>query len=561
MQKRVIECVPNFSEGRDHAIIRQITDVIESVEGVTLLDVDSGKATNRTVVTFVGEPEPVIEAAFRAIVKASHLIDMSKHKGEHPRMGATDVCPLVPVSGISMEETAAYARQLAKRVGTETNIPVYLYGYAQDKKDRDSLSVIRSGEYEGFFEKIKRPEWKPDFGKAEMNVTAGATVIGARDFLIAYNVNLNSKSTRIANRIAFDVREAGRVVRKGNPYSGQIVMDENGEPLRVPGVCKEVKAIGWYIEEYGVAQISANLTNYKVTPVHVFFDEVCKSAESRGVRVTGSELVGLIPLEAMLEASRYFLKKQDRSEGVSDKELIHIAVKSLGLDELGSFDPHKKIIEYRLEAEVNKLMNLSCIEFADEAASESVAPGGGTVAAFCGALGASLGTMVANLSANKKGWEARIAEFSETAVKGQNLKNKLLFLADEDTRSFNAILSAFRLPKETEEDKKIRSLAIETASEYAAKVPLEVMTVANNAYVLLEKMIKTGNPNSITDAGVGCLCINTAIEGACMNVMVNAKGLKDRTIADQLTTEARRIRAESRKYCEKLTEQVEKAIQ
>ena len=385
-------------------IIKQITDEIEAVEGVTLLDVDPGKATNRTVVTFVGNPEAVIEAAFQAIVKAGDVIDMRMHKGEHPRMGATDVCPLVPVSGITMEETAQYARKLAERVGKETDIPVYLYGYAQPDKARNDLSIIRAGEYEGFPEKIKQPEWKPDFGPLVFNTKTGATVIGARDFLIAYNINLNTKSTRIANRIAFDVREAGRIKRIGNPVSGEIALDDNGEPIRIPGKCKEVKAIGWYIEEYGIAQISANLTNYNVTPVHVFFDEVNESAHSRGVRVTGSELVGLVPLNALLEAGKHYLRKQQRSVGVSEKELIEIAIKSLVLDELAPFDPHKKIIEYQMKSKAKKLVDMSCTDFADITASESTAPGGGSIAAYCGALGAALATMVANVSANKVGW-------------------------------------------------------------------------------------------------------------------------------------------------------------
>jgi glutamate formiminotransferase/formiminotetrahydrofolate cyclodeaminase len=443
----IVECVPNFSDGRNPEIIRQITQVIESVDGVTLLDVDPGKATNRTVVTFVGHPEAVIEAAFQAIVKAGELIDMRQHKGEHPRMGATDVCPLVPISGISMEETAKYAQKLAKRVGEETDIPVYLYGYAQPNLSRNDLSIIRAGEYEGFAEKIKQADWKPDFGPEVFNAKKGATVIGARDFLIAYNINLNTKSTRIANRIAFDVREAGRVKRIGNPISGEIAMDENGEPIRIPGKCKEVKAIGWYIEEYGIAQISANLTNYSVTPIHVFFDEVNESAFSRGVRVTGSELVGLVPLNAMLDAGKHYLKKQERSLGVSEKELIEIAVKSLGLDELSPFDPNKKIIEYQMRGNNRRLIDMTCSDFADITASESTAPGGGSIAAYTGALGAALATMVANVSAHKKGWEDRWEYFSDVAEKGQALKVELLRLVDEDTNAFAGIMEAFKLPK------------------------------------------------------------------------------------------------------------------
>lgn len=540
--KQIIECVPNFSEGRDTEVIKRITNAIASVDGVKLLDVDPGKATNRTVVTFVGEPEAVIEAAYRGIVEASMQIDMSKHSGEHARMGATDVCPLIPVSNITLEETAQYAIKLAERVGKETKIPVYLYGAAQTKAYRNDLSIIRSGEYEGFFEKIKQTEWKPDFGPQEMNAFSGATVIGARDFLIAYNVNLNSKSTRIANRIAFDVREAGRVVRKGNPYSGEIELDQNGEPVRVPGTCKAVKAVGWYIEEYGIAQISANLTNYNITPIHVFFDEVEKSASARGVRITGSELVGLIPLKAMLDAGRHFLKKQERSVGVSDSELIHIAVKSLGLDELSPFDPDKKIIEYALANPADEaLVNLTCKGFVDETASESMAPGGGSVAALSGSLGAALGSMVANLSANKKGWEDRLDEFSPIAEEAQQIKKELLFLVDEDTRSFNAIIDAMRLNNNTEEEKTVRRNSIAAASLYAAQVPLSVMKTANRAFVPLKRLVTNGNPNSITDAGVGSLCIMTAIEGAYMNVMVNSKTLKDRLQAEKYKEESQKV--------------------
>lgn len=537
--KKLIECVPNFSEGRDPAVIRQITNAIEAVDGVSLLDVDPGKATNRTVVTFVGEPEAVIEAAFQGIVMASQLIDMSKHSGEHARMGATDVCPLIPVSNITLEETAEYAIKLAKRVGEETSIPVYLYGAAQKEKYRNDLSVIRAGEYEGFFKKIKEPKWKPDFGQAEMNAFSGATVIGARDFLIAYNVNLNSTSTRIANRIAFDVREAGRVKRTGNPYNGPIAKDEQGNTIRIPGSCKAVKAVGWFIEEYGVAQISANLTNYHITPVHTFFDEVEKSAISRGVRVTGSELVGLVPLKAMLDAGKHYLTKQGRSIGVSEREIIHIAVKSLGLDELGPFDPDKKIIEYALKrAEDTKLVDMTCVNFANETASESMAPGGGSISAYVGSLGASLSSMVANLGANKRGWEDRLQEFSDWAVKAQSIKDKLLFFVDEDTRSFNAIIDAIRMPKDSEEEKALRLEAIEAASVYATKVPQQVMETAYQAYECLEAMITKGNKSSITDAGVGVLCVDLAIQGAGMNVLVNAKDLGDKSLSDEFKEKA-----------------------
>lgn len=560
MQK-IIECVPNFSEGRDMAVIKQITDVIEAVEGVKLLDVDPGKATNRTVVTFVGEPEAVIEAAYQAIKKAGEVIDMSKHTGEHPRMGATDVCPLIPVAGISMEETAQYAQKLAKRVGEELNLPIYLYEEAQPNKKRSNLSVIRGGEYEGFFDKIKLPEWKPDFGPAVFDAKRGATVIGARDFLIAYNVNLNTKSTRIANSIAFDVREAGRVKRIGHPVLGELVTDENGEAVREPGTLKSVKAIGWYIEEYAVAQISMNLTNMNITPVHIAFDEVCRKAIERGVRVTGSELVGLIPLKAMLDAGRYFLNKQGRSEGVSEEELIFIAVKSMGLDELGVFNPQEKIIEYKLRNSADeKLVNMTLKEFANETASESPAPGGGSIAAYVGSLGMALGTMVSNLSAGKRGWEDRKDFFSEWAINGQELKKALIAAVDEDTRAFNRIMEAFGLPKGTDEEKKVRTQAIEDATKYACDVPYKVMELAYSGLILLEQMIEKGNPNSITDAGVGVLCVKTAVRGAYFNVLVNAQGLKDRTFADDIKNRAQLLLATNHTKADELIAKVEEAI-
>lgn len=557
----LIECVPNFSEGNDLHIIKQITNEIEAVEGVMLLDVDPGKATNRTVVTFVGHPEVVIEAAYRAIKKASELIDMSKHKGEHPRMGATDVCPLIPVSGITMEETAVYAQKLGKRVGEELHIPVYLYEYAQPNKERNNLSVIRAGEYEGFFDKITKPEWKPDFGKAVMNAKAGATVIGARDFLIAYNVNLNTKSVRLANSIAFDVREAGRVKREGNPITGKVVKDAEGNDVRIPGTLKAVKAIGWFIEEYNIAQISMNLTNYKITPVHIAFDEVCKSAESRGVRVTGSELVGLIPLSAMLDAGKYFLHKQKRSVGVSEEELIHIAVKSLGLDELGPFDPQQKIIEYKLrKAESEKLIRMNLRAFANETASESPAPGGGSISAYVGALGVALGNMVANLSAGKRGWEDQTSFFSNWAEKGQYIQAELLKIVDEDTAAFNAIMNAFALPKGTDAEKQARTHAIEEATKYACEVPFRAMKLSFESLDMLAAMVEKGNQNSITDAGVGILCVKTAVRGAYFNVLVNAKSLKDTAYANTIVTEAKQLLQTNHQRADELIAKVEAAI-
>lgn len=529
MKNQLIECVPNFSEGNDLSIIRQITDQIEKVEGVKLLNVDPGKATNRTVVTFVGAPEAVIEAAFWAIKKASELIDMSKHKGEHPRMGATDVCPLIPIAGISMEETAEYAKKLAARVGSEIGIAVYLYEAAQPNSARNNLSVIRAGEYEGFFKKIKLPEWKPDFGPAEHSAKAGSTVIGARDFLVAYNINLNTTSTRRANAIAFDVREAGRVKREGNPVTGKIVTDEAGKPVNIPGTLKSVKAIGWFIEEYGVAQISMNLTNINITPVHIAFDEVCKKANERGIRVTGSELVGLIPLKAMLDAGKYFLQKQQRSLGVSEKELIKIAVKSMGLDELAPFNPEERIIEYLLKNKSDaKLVSMNLVDFANETASESPAPGGGSISAYMAALGVSLATMVANLSAHKPGWDERWEEFSNWAVKGEALKNDLLKLVDEDTAAFNKIMAAFSLPKGTEEEKKSRTQEIQNATKYAIEVPFKVMELSFAAMEICKAMCADGNPNSVTDAGVGALCARSAVMGAFLNVRINASGLTDK---------------------------------
>ena len=557
----LIECVPNFSEGVDLGIIKQITDQIELVDGVMLLDVDPGKATNRTVVTFVGQPDAVIEAAFMAIKKASELIDMGKHKGEHPRMGATDVCPLIPVSGISMEETVLYAQKLGKRVGEELEIPVYLYESAQPNKSRNNLSVIRAGEYEGFFDKIKLPEWKPDFGPAKFNAKCGATVIGARDFLIAYNVNLNTKSVRLANSVAFDVREAGRVKREGDKVTGKVLKDADGNDIRIPGTLKAVKAIGWFIEEYNVAQISMNLTKYKTTSVHQAFDEVCRSAQSRGIRVTGSELVGLIPLSAMLDAGKHYLQKQNRSIGVSERELIHIAVKSLGLDELAPFDPEKKIIEYKLrKAENERLIRMDLRAFADETASESPAPGGGSISAYVGSLGAALGTMVANLSAGKRGWEDKINLFSDFAAQGQQVKDTLLTLVDEDTNAFNKIMNAFGLPKGTDEEKKGRTQAIEDATKYACEIPFKVMETAYSILPMLSAMVEQGNPNSITDAGVGVLCVKTAVRGAYFNVLVNAQGLKDRAFAEDIKSRAKQILDKNHADADSLIAKVEAAI-
>jgi len=536
--KQLIECVPNFSEGNDLTIIKQITDQIESVEGVRLLNVDPGKATNRTVVTFVGEPNAVIEAAVRAIKLAGELIDMSKHKGEHPRMGATDVCPLIPVSGITMEETAAYAKKLGERVGKELTIPVYLYENAQPNKDRSNLSIIRAGEYEGFFKKIKLPEWKPDFGPNEYDAKRGATVIGAREFLVAFNINLNTTSTRRANAIAFDVREAGRVKREGDPLTGKIILGPDGKAITIPGTLKSTKAIGWFIEEYGIAQISMNLTNTNITSVHKAFEEVSKSANEKGIRVTGSELVGIIPLKCLIDAGKYFLEKQERSTGIPEKELIKIAVKSLGLEELAPFKPEERIIEYLLkDNSSSKLISMSLHAFADETSSESPAPGGGSIAAYMGSLGVSLATMVANLSSHKRGWDNRWNEFSDWAAKGQAYKDTLLHLVDEDTIAFNKIMSALSLPKSTEEEKVNRSNAIQSATKYATEIPFRVMQTTFASMEVIKAMAEIGNPNSVSDAGVGALAARSAVMGAYLNVKINAAGLTDKTFAKTIIAE------------------------
>jgi glutamate formiminotransferase / formiminotetrahydrofolate cyclodeaminase len=542
MMKQLIECVPNFSEGNDMGIIKQITDKIETVDGVKLLDVDPGKATNRTVVTLVGTPDAVVEAAFQAIKKASEIIDMRKHNGAHPRMGATDVCPFVPISNITMEETVVYARKLAERVGKELGIPVYCYENAAFNEERINLATCRAGEYEGLPKKLKDPHWKPDFGPAEFNASAGATAVGARDFLVAYNINLNTTSVRRANAVAFDIREKGRPAREGNQVTGKIIKDKDGNQVMIPGSLKACKAIGWYIEEYGIAQVSINLTNISITSVHMAFEESCKKAQERGMRVSGSELVGLIPLKAMLDAGKYFLRKQNRSEGVSESELIKIAIKSLGLDDLKPFIPKEKIIEYLLDNNAPKrLIDFSCKGFADETASESPAPGGGSIAAYMGALAAALGTMVANLSSHKPGWDERWEEFSDWAEKGQKIKDELLFLVDEDTNAFNKIMDAFGLPKGNEAEKQTRDQAVEEATRYATEVPLRTMKKAFESMEVVKAMAETGNPNSVTDAGVGALAARSAVMGAFLNVKINASGLKDKKFAAAIIAEGAEI--------------------
>ena len=549
MEKRIIECVPNFSEGRNKEVISQITAAIEAAADVKLLDVDPGEATNRTVVTFVGEPEAVVEAAFAGVKRAAELIDMRQHKGAHPRMGATDVLPLIPISGITLEECAVLARQLAERISTELAIPTYCYEAAAKNEERKNLAVCRQGEYEGLAERINSADSAPDFGARpfdEAMARSGATAVGARDFLIAVNFNLNTTSTRRANAIAFDVREKGRPVREGNPIVGKIVKDENGEPVMRPGTLKSTKGIGWFIEEYGIAQVSMNLTNIGVTPLHIAFDEVCRAAEARGVRVTGTEIVGLVPKKALVDAGKHFLRKQHRSVGISESEIIRIAVRSMGLDELKPFIPEEKIVEYMVsETNTKKLVDMTCSAFAEETASESPAPGGGSISAYMGALGAALGTMVANLSSHKAGWDERWEEFSDYAERGQALMAELLHLVDEDTEAFNRIMAVFAMPKATDEEKAARSAALQDATLYATQVPLKTMKAALRVFEIVKAMADIGNPNSVSDAGVGALAARSAVLGAQLNVKINAAGLKDRATAEALTAEAEQIAAEA----------------
>lgn len=559
--RKLIECVPNFSEGENLEIINKITSEIEKTEGIQLLDVDPGKATNRTVVTFVGEPDAVIEAAYNAIKKASELIDMSRHTGEHPRMGATDVCPLIPIANIEMDEVVKYAEKLARRVGEDLSIPVYLYESAARSEERRNLATIRSGEYEGLKKKLSDPHWKPDFGEAKFNAKAGATAIGARDFLVAYNVNLNTTSVRRANAVAFDIRENGRIKREGNPITGKIIRDDNGEALRMPGKLKSVKAIGWYIDEYGVAQISMNLTNINICSLHKAFETTRNCANDRGLRVTGSELVGLVPKKVLIEAGKYFLRKQERSVGVSEEEIMKIAVKSMGLDELGPFDPKKKVIEYMLEDDNdNPLVNMNLNAFASETASESPAPGGGSICAYVGALGVSLGTMVANLSAHKRGWDERWNYFSEVAERGQELKSDLLHLVDEDTRAFNKIIEAVRLPKATDEEKQQRKEAMDRATKNAIEVPMMIMRKAYASYDLLGDMVKNGNPASVSDAGVGALCAHTAVYGAYLNVMINCQGFGEKDYVEETQKYVTELLEKSKAEKERIAGMVEEVI-
>jgi glutamate formiminotransferase/formiminotetrahydrofolate cyclodeaminase len=559
MQK-LIECVPNFSEGRDGNVIRQIMDVIKSTDGVSLLDVDPGATTNRTVVTLVGSPDAAVEAAFRGIKKAAELIDMRKHKGAHPRMGATDVCPFIPVSNVSWEEAIECAKKLGKRVGEELSIPVYLYEKAAKDKSKSNLAVIRAGEYEGFSEKIKKPEWKPDFGPAKLNEKAGATAIGAREFLVAYNVNLNTKSVRRANSVAFDVREQGRFKTEDATPSGKKVLDEKGEPVRIPGMLKHVKAIGWFVKEYGIAQVSMNLTNIDETPLHAAFDACVESAIKRGLRVTGSEIVGMVPKKCLTDAGRYFLQKQKWSEGASEEELIDIAVRSMGLSELKPFDPKEKVIELKIESDSKSLVTMNLREFCNETLSDSPAPGGGSVAALMGALGASLGGMVANLSAGKRGWDDKLQYFSDWAVKAQKLKDELLALVDEDTNAFNKVMDAFGLPKGSDEEKRVRAAAVESATKYAAEIPLKVMETASKSYELLAEMAEKGNPASVSDVGVGALATRACVDGASLNVRINLGQLKDEKFKAALQEKLRKVQADSESNFKKIDQIVQSKI-
>lgn len=561
---KIIECVPNFSEGNNMQIISQITDVIKSVEGVKLIDVDTGKATNRTVVTFVGEPEAVCEAAFRAVKMAAELIDMSKHHGEHPRFGATDVLPLIPIKNISMEETAEFARKLGKRIGDELGIPGYFYEFACTNEKRRNLAACRAGEYEGLAQKLSNPEWKPDFGPAEFTETArrtGATAVSARNFLIAYNVNLNTTSSRWANSIAFDIREKGRIKREGNPLTGKIVKDEDGNTVYRPGLLKGVKGIGWYIEEYGVAQLSFNITDTTAVSMHQVFELACERAAARGIRVTGSELVGVVPLQVLLDAGKYFLQKQHRSVGISDEEILKIAIKSMGLDELTAFDPKKKVIEYLMENHTEKkLVDMTIKGFTIETASESAAPGGGSVSACMGAFGVALGTMVANLSAHKKGWDDRWEEFSDWAEKGKGYYDRLLKLIDEDTQAFNEIMNAFGLPKNTDAEKQIRKAAIQSATKIAMEIPFQVMQTSYQSMEVMLAMVQSGNPNSVTDAGVGALAARSAVLGAGLNVKINAKDLEDKTFVAEIIAKAEELEQKAQQLEKEILEIVKSKI-
>ena len=559
---KLIECVPNFSEGRNPEIIRQITDAIASADGVSVLDVDPGETTNRTVVTFVGTPKATVEAAFRGIKKAAELIDMRKHKGAHPRMGATDVCPFIPIGDSDWKEAITCAKELGKRVGEELKIPVYLYEKAAKDESRVNLAVIREGEYEAFFDKIKKAEWHPDFGPNEFNAKAGATAIGAREFLIAYNVNLNTKSVRRANSVAFDVREQGRMKTLDGTPSGNPMVDAKGNPIRVPGMLKHVKAIGWYVEEYGIAQVSMNLTNIQKTPLHAAFDACQESASKRGLRVTGSEIVGMVPKKCLVDAGRYFLQKQNWSEGAAEEELIDIAIRTMGLSELKPFDPKEKVIELKIEAATMKksLVKMDLRRFCNETLSDSPAPGGGSVAALMGALGVSLGGMVANLSAGKRGWEAKLEYFSDWAVKAQRLKDEMLSLVDEDTVAFNKVMAAFGLPKGTAKEKSARSAAIEAANKLAADVPLRVMQTAAKAYDLLAEMAARGNPASISDVGVGLLAVRACIEGAGMNVRINVTNLRDEKNKISLSNKVQVFTEESEERFKEISKLVEKKL-
>ena len=558
--KQLIECVPNISEGRNKDIINQVTAEIEQVEGVKLLDVDPGQTTNRTVITFVGEPEPVCEAAFRVVRRAAELIDMRNHHGAHPRQGATDVCPLIPVSNITMDEVVGYAHKLAERIGNELSIPIYCYENAAKLPERRNLAYCRTGEYESLASRLGTDQWKPDYGPNKWDdhvAQTGATQVGARDFLVAINYNLNTTSTRRANAIAFDVREKGRPQREGGKLTGKPLKDENGNPIMIPGTLKGTKAIGWYIEDYGIAQVSMNITSIKVSPVHVCFDEVCRAAAARGIRVTGCEIVGLIPKSVLVDAGRHYLAKMHRSLGVSEQELMKIAIKSMGLDDLKPFDPREKVIEYLIEDHgTRKLVDLSCTAFCNETASESPAPGGGSVSALMGALGASLATMVANLTGGKAAYEEEWEKYSDVALKGQKLKDELLALVDEDTEAFNRIMNAFGLPKKSDQEKAARTAAIQEATRYATEVPLRTMRKSLEVFDLCEAMVEWGNPASVTDGGVGALAARSAVMGAHLNVKINASSLKDEDFRNDILAQAAQIEAQAIEREAKITKLV-----
>ena len=561
--KKIVECVPNISEGNDQSVINKIVETVEKYPGIKLLNVDPGKATNRTVITFVGDADIIVDAAFKLISKAKELIDMRKHFGEHPRMGAVDVCPLIPISGISMEETVDLAHKLSERVGNELSIPVYCYEYAAKEDKRKNLANCRAGEYEGLENKFKDSLWKPDYGPSKFNdevKKSGAIAISARDFLVAYNVNLNTTSTRRANAVAFDLRQAGRIKREGGKLTGKIIKDKKGNPKRTPGYFKNLKGIGWFIDEYGIAQISYNITNINTTPLHEVFDKTCERAQIRGMRVTGSELIGLVPKKVLIEAGKYFLTKQKRSNAIPDSEIIHIAVKSLGLDELAPFDPKSRIIEYMIDEKNRGLSKKSLVDFANITSSESPAPGGGSISAYSGALAASLAVMVANLSAHKRGWDDKWEFFSKIGEEGMKIQSQLIDLVDEDTEAFNSIMNAYSLPKDNEEEKQIRYNHIQNATKNAIEVPFKIMKASFKSIDIIKKMATRGNPNSITDVGVAMHCAKAAINGGFLNVRINCNDLDDKDFVQKIISKGNKILEKTNLEENKILAIVEKVL-